>query len=147
MTKNQATPSAGVSAASEAQAAALAAFGTDEANLGEPAELYGDLKLNVVVDEPRYPQGPAPLPKSFKRVWIVLEENENIAPTGQFFGINGRSYILRPGDAAAVPEEVLALLDDAIESKPVLDSNSNVTGYRDKLRFPYRFVNAPALAA
>lgn len=74
------------------------------------------------------------------RVRIVLEENDNIPPTGLFVGVNGRSYLLRSGEEMDVPEEVLSALDDAVESSPRTDSAGNILDYRDKLRFPYRVV-------
>lgn len=75
-----------------------------------------------------------------KRVRIILEENENIPPTGQFFGIQGEGYILRPGEAADVPVELIEVLNNAVQSVPVLDSAQTVVEYREKLRFPYRIV-------
>lgn len=88
-------------------------------------------------------QGPAPLSKSIKRVWIQLEDSDEIPPTGQFIGANGRSYMIRPGEPVLVPEEVIEVLQDAVMSVPVMDNNNNVSGYRDRLRFPFRFVRAP----
>ena len=51
--------------------------------------------------------------------------------------------MLRPGEPAAVPQELVDVLADSIMSVPVLDQYSNVLAYRDRLRFPYRFVAAP----
>lgn len=76
-----------------------------------------------------------------KRVTIVLEENETIPPTGQFISVQGRSYMLRPGDPASVPVEVLNVLNDAVQEVPMIDSMTNqIVGYRKKMRFPYRIV-------
>ena len=72
-----------------------------------------------------------------KRVKIILEETAEIPPTGQFIGFNGVGYVLRPGEAAEVPEGLLNVLDDAIMSVPIINGDT-VVGYRDKLRFPYR---------
>lgn len=79
-------------------------------------------------------------PVTGKRVKIMLEENDSIPPTGQFFGHNGRGYLLRPGEEAEVPEEILNILDDAVMSVPYTDASGTVLGYRDKLRFPYRVI-------
>ena len=77
------------------------------------------------------------------RVYIKLEENDNIPPTGQFFGINGRHYMLRPGEPASVPRELVNVLNLAIMSVPQVDpSTSQVVGYRDKLRFPYQVLES-----
>lgn len=85
-----------------------------------------------------------PDPKE-KRVRIVLEENENIPPTGQFIAANGRSFCLRPGEEADVPLVVIGILNDAVQSVPTIDpATQQVIGYRKKLRFPYRLVAAAA---
>lgn len=75
-----------------------------------------------------------------ERVNIVLEENDNIPPTGLFIGINGRSYQLVAGEEVSVPVEVLNVLDDAVEDVPRVDGNRNVVDYRRKMRFPYRII-------
>lgn len=85
-----------------------------------------------------------PDPKE-KRVRIVLEENENIPPTGQFISANGRAFMLRPGEEADVPLAVINILNDAVQSVPTIDpATQQVIGYRKKLRFPYRLVTAAA---
>lgn len=73
-----------------------------------------------------------------KRVKIILEENDNIPPTGLFIGVNGRSFLLRAGEEVEVPVEVIEVLNDAVEDVPRTDGNNNVLDYRKKMRFPYR---------
>ena len=76
------------------------------------------------------------------RKTIVLEENDNIPPTGQFIQVNGRSYMLRPGEPAEVPQEVINALEQAVQETPQVDPTTRqVVGYRKKLRFPYRIVD------
>ena len=76
-------------------------------------------------------------------VRITLEENENIPPTGQFFGLNGRHFILKPGIAVDVPVEIINILNDAVQEVPEIDPTTRqVVGYRKKLRFPYRVMPA-----
>lgn len=75
-----------------------------------------------------------------KKVRIILEENDNIPPTGLFVGINGRSYLVRAGEEVTVPVEVVEVLDDAVESTPKTDASGNVVDYRNKMRFPYRLL-------
>ena len=75
-----------------------------------------------------------------KRVKIILEENDNIPPTGLFIGINGRSFLLRAGEEVEVPVEVVEVLNDAVEDVPRTDGNNNVLDYRKKMRFPYRLI-------
>lgn len=110
-----------------------------------------------------------------RRVWIMLEENTEIPPSGHFIGIHGSwvnpetlaSYakdikagrmtqreaqenakenvqfeaVLRPGEEAYVPIEVLTTLGDAIVSAPVIDPGTfQITMYRDRMRLPYRLI-------
>lgn len=92
-------------------------------------------------------QGPAALAAGVERVWIQLEDSVEIAPTGQFVGCNGRSYIIRPGEPVHVPKEVVEVLQDSVMSVPIQDENQNVIGWRDRLRFPFRYVSAPRVPA
>lgn len=71
-------------------------------------------------------------------VRIQLEETDNMSPTGQFFGLNGVPYNLRPGEPAVVPTGILNILNDAVMSVPIMNADQSVAGYRDRLRFPYR---------
>jgi len=73
------------------------------------------------------------------RLRIVLEENDNIPPTGLFFGADGVGYLLKAGLAAEVPPSIISILDTAIMAKPIVDPiTMQITGFRDNLRFPYR---------
>lgn len=84
---------------------------------------------------------PGPASPGTDRVRIILEENDNIPPTGQFIGVNGRGYMLKPGVEAVVPKEILSVLNDAVQEVPDIDpSTQQVVGYRKKLRFPYRVI-------
>lgn len=71
-----------------------------------------------------------------RRVKIMLEDNAEIPPTGQFISINGRAYVLRAGEEAEVPVEILTVLDSAVMSVPILE-NDQIVGFRDRKRFPY----------
>ena len=79
-------------------------------------------------------------PAKPKRVKIILEENDAIPPTGQFFGVNGTGYQIQPGKEVEVPEFLLDVLNNAVATKPVLNEDSQVIGYRDVPRFPYRII-------
>lgn len=73
---------------------------------------------------------------------IVLEENDNIPPTGLFVGDNGRGYMIRPGEEVDVPPGVLEILSNAIMSVPTIDPQTlQVIGYRSKMMYPFRVVN------
>lgn len=101
-------------------------------------------KAAKAAKEPKEPKEPkaakADAPAAPKRVNIILEENDNIPPTGLFIGVNGRSYMLRAGVKASVPVEVVEALNDAVEARPQVDPNNNVVDYRMRLRFPYRLL-------
>ncbi len=77
-----------------------------------------------------------------QRTRIVLEENDQIGPNGQFFGADGKGYMLRPGEEADVPQSIISILDTAVMSVPIVDGGQTVIGYRDRLRFPYRVITA-----
>lgn len=73
------------------------------------------------------------------RVDIILEENDEIPPTGLFLGINGRAYLLQPGMKASVPVGIIDILDNAVMSTPKIDpATKRVVGYKERLRYPYR---------
>lgn len=79
------------------------------------------------------------------RTWVILAENKNIPRGGQFFGCNGSTYLLRPGRAAHVPNGLIDILDNAIESIPIVDPDTLIiVEYRDQLRYPYRVVSGPS---
>jgi hypothetical protein len=78
------------------------------------------------------------------KVRIVLEENDAIPPTGLFLAHNGKTFLLRPGEEVNVPEYLIQILDHAVMSTPVVDQDSGqVTGYRDRMRYPYRIIRSP----
>lgn len=83
---------------------------------------------------------PVPVAKPMPRIKIMLEDNDNVPPGGQFISVDGVPYLLQPNMEADVPVNVLDVLDHAIMSVPVVDENKNVIGYRDRLRFPYRVI-------
>lgn len=83
---------------------------------------------------------PMPMAKPLPRVKIMLEDNDNIPPGGQFMSVDGVAYILQPNVEADVPINLLDVLDNATMSVPIVDGDMNVIGYRDRLRFPYRTI-------
>lgn len=92
-----------------------------------------------VIDAPA--EAPKAKPKAQKsdRVTIVLEESDDIPPTGLFVGLNGVGYLLRPGEPIAVPPGVIEVLDQAVMSMPQIDPQTQqVVGWRNRMRYPYR---------
>lgn len=77
---------------------------------------------------------------SEERVRILIEDNDEIPPGGQFIQVNGRSFMIQAGHEVEVPVMVLDVLDHAVKSVPITDAMNTVIGYRDRLRFPYRVI-------
>lgn len=83
-----------------------------------------------------------PAVKTVERVTIILEEDPGIPPTGLYISANGKPYLLMAGVEAQVPLEVISILNDAVTSVPIVDpTTQRVTGYRSRLRFPYRRID------
>jgi hypothetical protein len=75
-------------------------------------------------------------------VRIILEDNESIPPTGLFLGLNGRSYMIRPGEPVNVPTGIVEILEHAVMSVPnIHPATKQVIGYRTRHRFPFRRVD------
>lgn len=73
------------------------------------------------------------------RVWITLSDNKSIGRGGQFFGVNGASFLLKPGKKAHVPRALMSVLNDAIEGIAIVDPDTlDITEYRQVLRYPYQ---------
>jgi hypothetical protein len=90
----------------------------------------------------------AEAPTDNKRIRIILEENDEIPPTGQFFGVQGVGFLLRPGIPADVPLGIIDVLNNAVKSVPIVDpTTQQVTGFKDRLRFPYRVIVQTAAEA
>jgi hypothetical protein len=79
-------------------------------------------------------------PVDEQRIRIILEDNDQIPPGGQFAQVQGRPFLLQSGMEMDAPVSLLDVLDHAVTSIPVTDENRNVIGYRDRLRFPYRVI-------
>ena len=118
-----------------------------ESDVVDTTEIAGDppaVNTKPVKTKASKPKVEAPaeyIPAHQPRIRIILEENDNIPPTGLFIGVNGTSYLLRPGEEVAVPAAVVEALNDAVEDVPRLDQANNVVDYRKKMRFPYRILS------
>lgn len=108
----------------------------------EPAKLAKTVKPRSAANK-KAPEKKAAvgMPKSR---WIILEESEDIPPTGLFVSHNGNPYLIKTGEPAFVPEHIIGILDDAIMTVAVVDGNGRRIGSRDRRRYNYREVAAPA---
>ncbi|HDR9868481.1 TPA: hypothetical protein QDE31_01655 [Burkholderia cenocepacia] len=111
---------------------------TSDLNAAADALAAGDVSSPLASRAPR--KGADKPAKAEKTVKIILEDIEEIPPGGQFFSVNGRTFLIKAGVEVEVPECVLDVLDHAVMSVPVLDEMRSVIGYKDRLRFPYRMV-------
>ena len=100
-----------------------------------------DERIERVVTVPKARAAAKPKEDAEERVTIILQDNSQIPPSGQFIGVNGKGYLIQAGVEVSVPVSVLEVLDNAIESHPVVDRNDTVLSYRNRLRFPYSIVN------
>ncbi len=75
--------------------------------------------------------------KAERMHWITLHDSKEIPPTGQFIGVNGRQFILKPGIKTQVPECVLEVLDNAVQALPEVNEKLQVVGMRNAPRLPY----------
>jgi hypothetical protein len=85
---------------------------------------------------------PLGMPES---TWVILDDNDDIPPTGLFVGHNGTGFLIQTGIPVNVPNHVLQILDDAVMDAPIINpADRKVMGYRPRPRYTYRRVSAPA---
>lgn len=127
---------------------------TAEEELGSnlpPREPNPDAETEAAARE-AHGEKPAATPKKAakgmpKRVWIILEESDDIPPTGLFVSHNGNPYLIKTGEPVHVPEFLLDILDHAITTVAITDPTTRrVVGHRDRMRYSYRRVAAPESA-
>lgn len=73
-------------------------------------------------------------------VRIKLAHNRDIPPSGLYLGHNGKGYLLKPGVEADVPEFLLDILDNAVQSVPVTGPNGQVESWEEQPRFMYSII-------
>jgi hypothetical protein len=101
----------------------------------------GRMTIIAPPPEPILLHRPIGMPES---KWVILDDNDDIPPTGLFVGHNGVGFLLQTGLPMAVPTYVLGVLDDAVMDFPVTDPKTRqVMSYRKRPRFTYREVPAP----
>lgn len=75
--------------------------------------------------------------KGEKLFEITLHDHKEIPPNGQFVGVNGRQFIIKPGHKVKVPACVLEVLDNAVQALPEVNEKLQVTGMRNAPRLTY----------
>lgn len=84
---------------------------------------------------------PLGMPES---TWVILDDNDDIPPTGLFVGHNGTGFLIQTGVPVNVPNHVLQILDDAVMDAPIINpADRKVMGYRPRPRYTYRRVATP----
>lgn len=68
---------------------------------------------------------------------IMLNDNDEIPPSGQYFAVNGRYFILKPNVWYRVPGFLLAVINHAITDRPVQNDQLQLVGVRPQKRFPF----------
>jgi len=115
-----------------------ALFGSNLEGEGEAVEATDEAEAEV---KPK----PKPKPRSTRQTKpkgttrIILEESDDIPPTGLFISLNGRGYMIKPGEEVDVPDPLIEILDHAVMETPSVDpSTRRVIGYKKRMRYPYR---------
>lgn len=119
---------------------------SDEDEIGD--ELPANIPVQAAAPPPAQGVKKINMPgnKGVKTLRILLEENSDIPPSGQFIGHNGTSYLLRAGQWVDVPMPLIEVLNNAVSMVPDRDQyTQQIIGWREKLRYPYRV--APGQAA
>lgn len=83
----------------------------------------------TVEDIPKHPGE-----KTYK---VILHDSKEIPPNGQFIGVNGNQYFMKPGQVYNVPRSVLEVLNNAIMGVPDINEQMQVVGVRQAPRLPY----------
>ena len=109
-----------------------------EAEFGSTDEATAEVASTPKKTAKKGPQKPS-MPKGYVR--IMLEESDEIPPSGLYIGVNDKSYLLMPGVEVPVPQGVVDVLENAVMSTPRIDPQSKrVVGYKDRHRYPFRRV-------
>ena len=73
------------------------------------------------------------------RVTIIVDEPNNSPSSQQFFGLNGKGFLITFGEKVRVPRALLNVLNECVETRSIPQQGGGVIE-RDSLRFSYRIV-------
>lgn len=73
------------------------------------------------------------------RVTIIVDEPNNAPSNQQYFGLNGKGYLITFGEPVRVPKALLNVLNECISTRTIPVEGGGFVE-RDSLRFPYRVV-------
>lgn len=73
------------------------------------------------------------------RVTIIVDEPNNSPSSQQFFGLNGKGFLITFGEKVRVPRALLNVLNECVETRSIPQQGGGVVE-RDSLRFSYRIV-------
>ena len=104
-----------------------------------------ELESNLIdspATEPKAPKKKAsPEAVAKTTIRILLEESDDIPPSGLFLQHNGRPYMLKPGMEADIPIFLKEILDHAIITVPQVDpTTKQVVGWRSRQKYAYRVI-------
>jgi hypothetical protein len=101
-----------------------------------------DVELPTVKAEPNSAGVQTKAPKDMQEtVSIILEDNDDIPPTGLYVAMNGDGYRIPKGSPCRIPKFLKQVLDDATVSVPVTDPNTGqVIEWRNKQKYAYRMI-------
>src|SRR5690242_4579419 len=107
--------------------------------------------MTDIVAPPPPAAAPSPAESSDKfapegRSWVVIEDHPDIPPTGLPLSVNGEAVLVMPGEPVHLANRFVEVLENAIMGAPVTDKGGKVVGYRERHRFGFRRVPAPAAA-
>ena len=104
---------------------------------------FDDLESNLPIPEPEKPPKRKSTPEAIARstIRILLEESDDIPPSGLFLGHNGRTYMLKPGVEVDIPVFLKEILDHAVITVPQMDhTTKQIIGWRSRQKYAYRVI-------
>lgn len=90
-------------------------------------------------DNAHVAKGAEKVPELSARVTIIIDEPNNAPSNQQFFGHNGKGFLITFGEPVSVPRELLNVLNECVQTRTIPQEGGGFVE-RDSLRFSYRIV-------